>query len=1458
MLYKPLRHSVWMLSLLIAFSALFVPAASLSVQAEIADTPVPIVTDNSVEEWTVGAGLLYWAHNCFGDEFNPFAGLKRKPATGGAERILSSIDDGDQCLTFRFPLSTGDGLYYFNESQKQFERMSLAEPFVPQPLKTLENNQFPTVPFVEAGDHLYWISGFANRIYRTLKDGSGDVETVANTAASPADLILVGNTVYWIDSTGVRSIRTNCDTLPCTSTSNQYALFTGSLRGAGLVYQYLGGFQRNYRLYWVERVPSGSDTNYSIRYASCSEMSTCFLFPPEGQLPPPSPLLYQASTNWFIGKPFLSSNTLFWTEFDTKNPQNGDVKRKVYNAAGTSADTIATGQPNLDSRVYVANTTLFFARRNNGVYTLPLDATAILRDFVADGIEVTQGIQNLANGAPLIADKTTYARVYGRQISGPNTANVEVRLYGTRNNVALPGSPLQPVNGVRALATGGTFDRARLNDGWYFLLPPSWIAVGSTNLRVEIDPRQNHTDPNRDNNQLSQILAFQSQPPVCVVTVPVRTHNPLPSVYDPNVSTMFSQFERRWPIPDLWVFRDTDPVEELEVCWWGPVPYPCHGPYELTDGWGIGGIPDADKVIVSLWGRALLSFNPDVCDDIGAPVHHMGLVHPNANTGNMLGYASTVSKQAWVKLPPHTPNPLANTWDAMGEGSVMAQELAHNYGRKHVDCGSPDDIDTSYPYPPCQIANVGANSYYGFDTVTRQPIRPDQTADFMSYRNRTWVSDYTWRGLFNNFIAASSAASAGQSSAGEDVTADGESVFVAGLVDMDTPRGEVALAMILPTQTLPPATRLAANAQNPSPRHGEEPHITYTLRLLDAADNVLLVRTLILQEMDDHRPDSNTALFSDIFVPPTGQVTKVELVAGNTVVDTLTPGVNKPVAAVQQPAAGAQISDTLTIEWTAFDPDPDDRLLYTVQYSHDDGASWHTLALNVPSTPIPVNSFTLTDLGILHGSAPNAARVRVLATDGYNTAVATSAGFTLANRPPDAAILAPAPGQAFAAGDAVLLQGTAVDIEDGSLPAASLSWQVDGNNIGQGNDLFAPGLAPGTHSAAFSATDSNNQTASQSVSFDVAPLSIPLGVAPILDGGCEDNAYAAAVSLALRPYSDGEQANVRLLRSADYLWACFTGLRLDTQDIGAFAGLRVDVDNSRDPLAQTSDLGFFVGADGDVFTRVGNAAGDFVAPGPAGLQGQIVSTASGWSAELRIDRAVLGGWDRSVNLAVSHHSAAVAADDYAWPYAAAWGQPITWAKTALGSQPFITVLDPFTATATGPSFTMTVTGTNFVSGTVVLWNGDPLVTTFVNGEQLSVDVPAARINSAVVLSITARGPELAGFVSNAVPFAVAGLTPVITALESSSVMAGSEAFTLEVTGSHFEPGALVAWNGGFLIPDSLSSTRLTVFVERGLLFTGGDVGIAVLNPAPTGRTSSPVTFEVTPPAAVIYLPGVEK
>ena len=81
-----------------------------------ADTPTPVVADD-VEVWSAGAGLVYWGSNCYADEFNPFAVLKRKPSGGGAERTLESINDAARCITHLSQVSTGSGLFYYDYSQ---------------------------------------------------------------------------------------------------------------------------------------------------------------------------------------------------------------------------------------------------------------------------------------------------------------------------------------------------------------------------------------------------------------------------------------------------------------------------------------------------------------------------------------------------------------------------------------------------------------------------------------------------------------------------------------------------------------------------------------------------------------------------------------------------------------------------------------------------------------------------------------------------------------------------------------------------------------------------------------------------------------------------------------------------------------------------------------------------------------------------------------------------------------------------------------------------------------------------------------------------------------------------------------------------------------------------------------------------------------------------------------------
>lgn len=1409
---------------------------------ELADTPVAVVTDN-VEEWTVGQGLLYWASNCFADEFNPYAELKRKPAGGAIPVVLESINDGNRCATYHAMLSAGDGLYYYSYSQNRIERMPLSAPFIPQVVKTVTSGQAPLTneALVEGGDYLYWVSAFGG-VYRTRKDGAGSVETVATTSGTPADVLAIGNTIYWTDSSGVWAIGVGCGALPCTGAKIQLAAFGANTAGHGLVYLYLGGAQGNFRVYWVQR-PTVAPYIYSIRYRACNQISACVIGAPV--------TFYTATTGWAIGNLALANNTFYWTERDISTPVNstGDVKRKLRTDTSAGAETIATNQSAIDGRIFIANDQLFFARRAVGIYALPLSATAILRDFTASALEVTQAIQNLANSAPLVSGKTTYVRAYGIQVSGPNASNVEARLVGTRNGVPLPGSPLSPLDSVRSLMAGAPFDRASQKGSWNFLLPSSWTNPGAIVLRFEVDPRRIHTDPNLVDNQLSSTLSFQNQPPVCVWTAPVRTNAPLPTIDDPNFWSMVSHFDRRWPAPQTWVFRDPSPVEELEVCWYGPLPYPCYGPYELEEGWSLdNGIPDRDKVIASLWARSLLTFNPDVCDNIGAPVHFMGMVHPSANTGGVAGYASLYTKDSWVKLPEHSPDPIPAGWNNVRAGQVMAQELAHNYGRKHIDCGNPGDTDPNYPYPPCQISDTGPNEYYGFDTQTLTPIRPTEASDFMTYGSNRWVSDYTWRALINSVDAPAASPSSPVSAAA------GSSVFVTGWLDTANLRGVIGSMLTLPTESIPPDARQAAQATMPT----SGLQATFRLRLLGPTGSVLVERVLTPIPIDDHAAGDEPALFSDVFSKPAGQVATVQLLADETVLDSRTPGSQPPVVAIQQPAGGAVIQDALTIQWTASDPDRGDQLLYTVQYSHDNGVSWHTLAVNYGGAP-GGGTLALSDLGSLPGGAPNAARIRVLASDGYNTGTATSQPFTVTNRKPDAFIVTPAAEQTFAAGQPVLLTGGATDAEDGGLSAAALAWSIDGVPSGSGTVVVAAGLAPGTHTAMLSASDADNNTSTKTVSFRVATLGVAAATSLTMDGVCSDAGYAGAVVIPLKAYDDGSQATMRLIRTELHLWACFSGLKQGALSPGALAGVRVDVDYSRSAQAQPSDYGFFIGENGSVVTYAGNGAGGFTDAGPGGLQAQMNAGATTWSGELRIDKTLLGGWDHLVGLTGGHYAVAGATDHYVWPYSATPTQPRTWATTMLGMQPVVDGIEPYSADAGSSALTLVVNGSSFPADARVLWNGSALPTTFVDAGRLNAEVGADLLAAAGTASVTVRSATPGSPASNSVAFQIAALAPVITSLSPTSAPAGSPATTLTVNGSGFVADSHVLWNGASLATQFVSPNKLTAQLDAALLTAGQRVGVAVRNPQPQERISNVVSFEVLAASIhVVFLPLVQR
>jgi hypothetical protein len=185
--------------------------------------------------------------------------------------------------------------------------------------------------------------------------------------------------------------------------------------------------------------------------------------------------------------------------------------------------------------------------------------------------------------------------------------------------------------------------------------------------------------------------------------------------------------------------------------------------------------------------------------------------------------------------------------------------------------------------------------------------------------------------------------------------------------------------------------------------------------------------------------------------------------------------------------------------------------------------------------------------------------------------------------------------------------------------------------------------------------------------------------------------------------------------------------------------------------------------------------------------------------------------------------------------------------------PAVTTLTPSSVAAGSPAFTLTVTGSGFVTSSVVRWNGADRATTYVGGSQLQATVGAGDITAAGTASVTVFTPSPGGGLSGALPFTItapAASAPTITALTPSSATAGGAAFTLTVDGTRL--GRDGAWNGGPRSTTFGSGTRVTASIDAADIAGAGSASVTVRNP--DQQISNAQTFTITP-ASVTCLTG---
>ena len=105
--------------------------------------------------------------------------------------------------------------------------------------------------------------------------------------------------------------------------------------------------------------------------------------------------------------------------------------------------------------------------------------------------------------------------------------------------------------------------------------------------------------------------------------------------------------------------------------------------------------------------------------------------------------------------------------------------------------------------------------------------------------------------------------------------------------------------------------------------------------------------------------------------------------------------------------------------------------------------------------------------------------------------------------------------------------------------------------------------------------------------------------------------------------------------------------------------------------------------------------------------------------------------------------------------------------------PTITSLSPDNAVEGGAAFTLTVTGTQFIATSEILWNSSPISTTYVSSTSLTAQIPSSDLASADKANITVQNPGPGGGTSAALIFTVnpsPNPVPTITSLSPDNAV----------------------------------------------------------------------------------------
>lgn len=184
--------------------------------------------------------------------------------------------------------------------------------------------------------------------------------------------------------------------------------------------------------------------------------------------------------------------------------------------------------------------------------------------------------------------------------------------------------------------------------------------------------------------------------------------------------------------------------------------------------------------------------------------------------------------------------------------------------------------------------------------------------------------------------------------------------------------------------------------------------------------------------------------------------------------------------------------------------------------------------------------------------------------------------------------------------------------------------------------------------------------------------------------------------------------------------------------------------------------------------------------------------------------------------------------------------------------PTLTTVSPSSLYAGTADTTFTLTGTNFMSSSVVMVGTTSLTTTFVSSTQLTAVVPAATLAPVGALSFSVSNPAPGGGSSQAISVTLRQPAAKLTSLSPASATVGSAPVTVTLTGAYFTPTSAVYIGNFTSAPTTyVSPTSIQFTIASSLLTNTGTLNINVRDPASQNIASNTLNLQVVNPVPVL-------